>query len=128
MKVELLTYQARQRVRVQCMDCGDDMMTGLMAVHQKNQHDVDSGDRRQQETPPPYGEPQTHHMSFPATSGPQECLVEESRGRAATRKLTRVSFMPRHVRDTMTILLDENIPHPRFPRCNMLVPQKSLNV
>ena len=31
-----------------------------------------------------------------------------------------------HIRDTMVILEEGNLPHPRFPLCDMLVPWKAL--
>ena len=39
----------------------------------------------------------------------------------------RVHFLHRHVRDTVIILKEVNLPHPRCPWCEMLVPWKSLN-
>ena len=39
----------------------------------------------------------------------------------------RVHFFHQHVRDTVIILEEGNIPHPRCPRCDMLVPWRSLN-
>ena len=39
----------------------------------------------------------------------------------------RVQFWHRHVRDTVVILEEDNLPHKRFPLCDMLVPWKALN-
>ena len=39
----------------------------------------------------------------------------------------RVHSLHYRVRDTMIILEEGNPPHPRCPRCNILVPWKSLN-
>ena len=39
----------------------------------------------------------------------------------------RVNFWNRHVRDTVVILEESNLPHPRCPLCDMLVPWKDLN-
>ena len=39
----------------------------------------------------------------------------------------RVHFLHQHVRYTVIILEEGNLPHPRFPRCNMQMPCKSLN-
>ena len=39
----------------------------------------------------------------------------------------RVHFLYRHTRDTVIILDEGNLPHPRCPRCYMLVPCKALN-
>ena len=39
----------------------------------------------------------------------------------------RVNFWQRHVRDTVVILEEGNLPHPQLPLCDMLVPRKDLN-
>ena len=39
----------------------------------------------------------------------------------------RVNFWHRHVKDTVVILEEGNLPHPRLPLCGMLVPWKALN-
>ena len=39
----------------------------------------------------------------------------------------RVNVWRRHVRDAVIILEEGNLPHPRFPRCDMLVPWRYLN-
>ena len=39
----------------------------------------------------------------------------------------RVHFCNRHVRDTVVILEEGKLPHPRFPLCYMLVTWKDLN-
>ena len=39
----------------------------------------------------------------------------------------RVHFWKRHVRDTVIILEEGNLPHPRCEKCDMLVPWRFLN-
>ena len=39
----------------------------------------------------------------------------------------RVHFWIRYVRDTVIILEEGNLPHPRCPRCDMLVLWRALN-
>ena len=39
----------------------------------------------------------------------------------------RVHLWRRHVRDVVIILEEGNLPHPRCPQCDMLVPWRSLN-
>ena len=39
----------------------------------------------------------------------------------------RVHFLYRHVLDTVVILEEVNLPHPRCNRCDMLVPWRALN-
>ena len=39
----------------------------------------------------------------------------------------RVHFLHRHILNTMVILEEGNLPHPRCARCDMLVPRRDLN-
>ena len=39
----------------------------------------------------------------------------------------RVHFLYRHALDTVVVLEEGNLTHPRFPRCDMLVPRRKLN-
>ena len=47
--------------------------------------------------------------------------------RAGTRTAMCVHFWRRHVRDTIIILEEGNLPHPRFKNCDMFVPWRDLN-
>ena len=38
-----------------------------------------------------------------------------------------VHFVHRHIQDTVVILEEGNLPHPRCTRCNLQVPRKALN-
>ena len=44
-----------------------------------------------------------------------------------TEDMMHVHFWRRHVRDTVIILEEENLPHPRCENCDMLVPWRALN-
>ena len=66
-------------------------------------------------------------MSFPTRTGPWEFPIEGCRGRTAIRTALRVHFFRRHIRDTVVILEEGNLPHPQCPRFDMLVPWKALN-
>ena len=66
-------------------------------------------------------------MMFPAKSVPRSCPVEGYSGRAATQTEMRVYFWHRHVRDTVVILGEGKLPHPRCPLWGILVPWRSLN-
>ena len=72
-------------------------------------------------------ETQTYQMVFLAKGGPQTCPVEGCPGQAATRTAMRDQFIYRHVLDTMVILEEGNLPHPRCTRCSMMVPRRALN-
>ena len=71
-------------------------------------------------------EPKTFKMEFPR-GGAETCPVEGCPGRAGTRTAMRVHFWRRHVRDTVIIIDEGNLPHPRCEKCDMLVPWRSLN-
>ena len=72
-------------------------------------------------------EPRTHRKEFPEKVGPRPCLVEGCSGQMVTRTATRVHFWHRHIRENVAILEEGNLPHPRFPLCNMMVTWQSLN-
>ena len=59
--------------------------------------------------------------------GPQSYPVEGCPGRAGKRTATRMHFFNWQIRDTVIILEEGNLPHPRCPRCDMLVPWRALH-
>ena len=69
----------------------------------------------------------TFWMTFPEKAGPRPCPVEGCGGQAASQIAMRVYFWNRYVLETVVILEEGNLPHPRFPLCDMLVPFKALN-
>ena len=75
----------------------------------------------------PKGEPCTYKMAFQTAGGPRNCPVVRCCWRAATWTPMRFHFFHRYVRDNVIILEEGNLPHPRFPRCDMLVPWWALN-
>ena len=66
-------------------------------------------------------------MYFPNRVGLRDFPVKGCRGREATRLSIRVHFLNRHIRETVVILEEGKLPHPRFPRCYMMVPWASMN-
>ena len=69
----------------------------------------------------------SNRMYFPTKGGPWRCTVEGCPGHLATRTATRVQFLQRHVQDTVVMLEEGNLPHPRCTWCDMQVPRKALN-
>ena len=69
----------------------------------------------------------TYILVFLARAVPRPCPVEGCSGFASTRKSMRVNFWHRHVRDTVVILEEGNLPHTRNPLCALMVPWKALN-
>ena len=72
-------------------------------------------------------DPSTYRMVYPEKSVPRPCPVEGCSGRAETRTEVRIHFWHRHVRDTLVILKELNLPFPRCPLGDMLMPWRSLN-
>ena len=66
-------------------------------------------------------------MAFPIAGGLRNCSIRGCMGQAATRTAMRVHFFHQHVRDTVIIVEEGNLPHPWCPRCNMLVPLRAMN-
>ena len=83
--VEGPTYWERQRGRVQCRECKEEMAEGSLAGHKMTQHGQAAEARRRWKTSYTEEESQTYHVAFPAKGGPQRCLVEGCPGQAATR-------------------------------------------
>ena len=55
----------------------------------------------------------TFLMSFPEKGVLRSCPVEGCPGRAAMRTAMQVHFMHRHVLNTVVIMEEGNLPHPR---------------
>ena len=121
MTVEGPTYRERQKGRMQCRECGEDMATGSLAGHRMTQHGRDAEEIWIWKTSATGGDPRTYRMDFSAKGDPRRCPVEGCLGRTATRTAMRVNFIHRHVLDTVVILEDGNTPHTRCLRCNILV-------
>ena len=103
------------------------MALWLLAVHLQTQHGKSTGRRRHWGTTPPVREPCTYRMMFSTVGRPRNCPVEGCRVQTTTRTSIRVHLFQRHVRDTVIILEEGNLLHPRCPGCNMLVPWRVLN-
>ena len=100
---------------------------GYLASHLMTQHGRVAEKQRSWRTPAGGGGPRTFQMVFPAKGGLRSCPVEGCLGRAATRTAMRVHFLQRQFLDTVFIMEEGNLPHPRYARCNMLVPWQALN-
>ena len=114
-------------MQVQRLECREDMALGSLAVHLQTQHGKEMRGIRYWGTMPPGGEPHTYNMDFPTAGGTRNFPVKGCWGRVATRTAMRVQFFHWHVRDTVIILEEGNLPHPRCPLCGMMVPWKALN-
>ena len=57
----------------------------------------------------------------------RQCPVEGCPGVSETRAAMRVHFVHRHVHDPVVILVEGNLPLPRFPWCDLQVSRKALN-
>ena len=79
------SYQERQRARVQCSECREEMTLGLLEVHLQAHHGKAKGGIWHLGATPPGGELYTYNIAFPITEGPRNCPIEGCRGQAAMR-------------------------------------------
>ena len=71
--------------------------------------------------------PRTYRMVFSTKVIPRPCPVGGCSVQALMRTTIRVHFCHRHVRDTVVILEEGNLPHPQCPLRDMLVLWRALN-
>ena len=104
-----------------------EMVAGSLDSHRMTQHG-EARERKWAWTDAATGgaEEQTYRMEFPK-GGTTECPVKGCPGRAGTRTAMRVHFWRRHVQETIIILEEGNLPHPRCENCDMFVPWRALN-
>ena len=57
--------------------------------------------------------PITYRMAFPLKAGPRPSPVEGCSGRAWKWRATMMHFWNWHIRDTVVILEEGNLPHPQ---------------
>ena len=98
-----------------------------LAGHMQTQHGREAEGRHIWEATNPSEQPCTYRMAFLTARRPRNCPVEGCTGRAAMRTAMQIHCFHRHVRDTVIILEEGNIPHPRYPQCNIMVPWSELN-
>ena len=122
------SYREQQKGRVQCREFREDMAAGYLAGHRMTHNGQAAEERRRWKTSATGEEPQTYCMDFPAKGGPQSFPLEGCPGREATRSTMRVHFLHWRVLDTVVVLEERNLPHPRCPRCDMMVPWRTLNI
>ena len=89
------------------------MADGYLADHSMRQYGKAAEDRWSWKNSATVEEPRTYHMAFPAKGGPWSCPVEGCPGRAVTRTVMRVHFLHRQVLDTVVIIDEVKLPHPR---------------
>ena len=65
------SYRERQRVRVQCSECREDMVLGLLELYLQTQNGEEMGDRWHWGTTPPGGDPRTYNMAFLTARDPR---------------------------------------------------------
>ena len=71
-----LSYRERQKVMVQCLECGEKIILGSLEVHQQTQHGKAAGGRRNWGTMSPGREPRTYNMDLPRAGNPRNCPIE----------------------------------------------------
>ena len=124
----LIGFKAFPQV-IQVLSCvGKCSPKGSLVTHHQTQHEVAKGGLGSEGVRADRGNnPRTYSMAFPERAGPRPCPVKGCSGRASTQTAMRVNFWHRHVRDTVVVLEEGNLPHPRCPLCDIMVPWKALN-
>ena len=125
------SFKERQRERVICPKCRKDMEKGSMVTYRQTHHGMAKGGLGS-EGVGAYGSNGVnktiiHRMVFTTRVEPSTCPVKGCSGQALLRTVMRVHFWHRHVRNTVVILDEVNLPHPKCPQYDILVPWKSLN-
>ena len=108
---EGLSYRERQRERVACGECGEEIAAGSLSGHFMTRHGR-AATRRHLWAPQTTGGPRTYKIAFPRGSR-RQCPVEGCPGLSATQVAMRVHFVHRHVHDTVVILEEGNLPLPQ---------------
>ena len=121
------TYREWLKGRVSCSEYGEFIAAGYLTIHLMSQHGRVAETRQRWRTRAAGDGPRTFHITLPAMGGPQSCPVEGCPGRVAMRKAMQVHFLHRHVLDTVIILEEGKLPHPRCSLCDMIFLQKALN-
>ena len=89
-------------------------MKGSMVAHRQTQHGVAKGGSGKVGKNEVGGDdPRNYRMAFPAKAGPRPYPVEGCSVRVETRNTMSVHFWNQNVRDTVVILDEGNLPHPR---------------
>ena len=111
---EVRIFKERQRERVLCLECDKEFAKGSLVAHHQNQHGMVKGRLGQEGDKEAGGEnARTCRMDIPANAGPRPCQFEGCSDRVSTLTAMCVHFWHRHVRDTVVILEEVNLPHPR---------------
>ena len=91
-------------------------------AHHQTQHGMEKGRSVQEGDEEGRGkDPRTFRMSFPAKVGLRPFPFEGCSVQVATRTAMWVQLWNQHVQDTVVILEEVNLPHPRLLLCDMLV-------
>ena len=108
------SFRERQRERVLCPECGEEIEKGSLVAHCQTQHGVTKGGLGQVGNKEARGaNPRTYRMVIPAKIGPMNCPVKGCSDQAEKRTAMRVNLCHHHVWDTVVILEERNLPHPR---------------
>ena len=89
------------------------MALGPLAGHMETQHGRSVEGRRRWEATAPGRELRTYRIELPTAGGPWKCPVNRCPGQAATRTAMQVKCFHWHVQDTVVILEEGNLSHPR---------------
>ena len=98
---------------MQCLDFRKDLTRGSLVSHFQTQHGVDKGGLGQEVNKQGGGEePSTLRVVFPEKSVPSPFPVDRCSVQEDTRAAMWMHFWYQHVRYTVVILEEDNLPHP----------------
>ena len=110
------TFWWKQCSRVECLECGFEVVVVLLMMHCHIHYGIGQGVRGGASPPPhptPPVEAQTYRVSFPKHMFRLQCLLEGCLGGASNWTNLRVRFAHLHAQDTIVILEEGNKPYPR---------------
>ena len=112
--------------QVICMECGVDLPSTSLVAHMETQH-VILVCSVATTTLGMIHAPLVEYRSVLLRKSPSIfCLVEGCPGRATNSPNLRIHFMHRHVEDTILILSEVAIPHPRCDQYDIFIPREAL--
>ena len=124
---EGLSYQQRQRAKIQCPNCDKELAQSSLKHHLRRAHGLEVTSWLTNEEIAVQHNPQQYNVSFPKTLSSCNCPVPECKGRARTRAGLRLHFMYRHPNDKIRILEEGSAPLPQCPHCGLHVTHLAMN-
>ncbi|CAB9504738.1 unknown protein [Seminavis robusta] len=123
-----LSYDARQRLHIQCPECDETLATGSLKAHLRARHHIEQLETLDKEPPEPQ-QPTSYTIEWPKTEKkrPCPCPVPSFPGQPASMNGMRQHFMRKYPDHTLCIRNEGSAPSPRCAACSMHVTYAALN-